>query len=280
MQTQTITHSSSRPSYLRPVTATAARPAAAAGDEFLKTVPIFQGLPDSILRTVASSLRTVGFRRGARIFTEGQQPAAFYIVRRGWVRTVRETLTGYGVLFEILRPGETVGAAAFTDGGNHLVTAIAGSQTELLAMPASTFQTLLTQSPELQKNFLAELGRRMRSTSEWQLQSGLGVDGRIARMLLRQAEWHGEVSPQGITVPKTFTCQELADMVGCAVETGIRMLSSWRNSGFITSGRNQFVIHDLEKLAAIAGAEVSPNLKGRLTQSARGGRPQLHKACA
>ncbi len=247
--------------------------------DFLRTVPLFKDLPEPIIRNISENSRTVSFRRGARIFVEGQQPTAFYIVRQGWVRTVRETVNGHGVLFEILRDGDTVGAAAFADRGGHMVTAVAGNKTDLVAVPASTFVNLCNQYPELQRNFMTELGRRVRSANDWQLQAGLGIDGRIARLLLRMVEWNGVATRTGVQVQKNFTCQELAEMVGCAVETGIRMLSSWRQAGWMSAERTSLTIHDLDKLAELAGQDLKPEVKARLT-----GKPVRvyahHRACA
>lgn len=256
-------------------------PCAGTSADFLKSVPLFKAVPEQAFRAVAESVRTVPFRRGTRIFVEGQQPSALYIVRQGWVRTVREPVAGHGVLFEILRPGDTVGISAFADGGTHVVTAIAGSQVELLAMPASVFNSLCTRYPEIQRNFIAELGRRTRSASDWQIQAGLGVDGRIARIVLRMAEWNGTASVDGIVLPKSFTCQELAEMAGCAVETGIRMLSSWRQAGWLSSSRSALIVHDLDRLEELAGREMAIDAKTRLGGQVRL-RGQMHsrRACA
>lgn len=251
--------------------------------DFLRTVPMFKDVPETVIRNIADNSRTVSFRRGARIFVEGQQPTAFYIVRQGWVRTVRETLTGHGVLFEILRDGDTVGAAAFADRGVHMVTAIAGNRTDLVAIPASVFTSLCNQYPELQRSFLTELGRRLRAANDWQLQAGLSIDGRIARLLMRMIEWNGIAVKGGVQVQKNFTCQELAEMVGCAVETGIRMLSAWRHEGWLTAERNSLTVLDLNRLAEVAGLDVKPEVKARFTGNLRtrnSPAPHGHRACA
>ncbi len=254
----------------------------AAAEDFLRTVPMLKSLPGSLIARLAETARVVPFRRGNRIFTEGQQPNAFYIVKSGWVRTIRETPGGHGVLFDVLRPGDTVGAVVFADMGVHSTTAIAGNQTELIAIPASTFSALAGQYPELQRNLLQELGRRFRSSSDWQVQAGLGVDRRIARVLVRLVEWNGRNVNGNVVTDKSFTCQEMADLVGCAVETGIRMLSSWRAEGWISTPKGTVVIHDLNRLFEIAGTEPSEGIKSRFTLKPAGRqvRATAHRACA
>jgi CRP-like cAMP-binding protein len=276
MQLATATTSMKNPIPLRsaPVTTVAS---------FLRMIPMLKDVPDTVVRNMADNSRTVSFRRGARIFVEGQQPTAFYIVRQGLVRTVRETLTGHGVLYEILREGDTVGAAAFADRGSHMVTAIAGNRTELVAVPASVFASLCNQYPELQRSFMAEIGRRLRAANDWQLQAGLGIDGRIARLLLRMIEWDGVKVKGGVQIQKNFTCQELAEMVGCAVETGIRMLSAWRHEGWLATERNSLTVLDLNRLAEIAGLELKPEVRACVAGSGRGRNFPAslgHRACA
>ncbi|MEW6777617.1 MAG: Crp/Fnr family transcriptional regulator [Bdellovibrionota bacterium] len=225
---------------------------AAEREAFLATAPLLEGLPKPLLQQLASEMVSKRFERGDQLFLEGQEAKTFYLARQGWVKILRQTSGGGSVLFELLGPGDMVGAVAVLDQRPFPATAVAATSVEVLLLPGSRFRILVNQYPDLQKTYMREIGDRMRQARDWQAQIASRVEGRIAQLFLRLAERMGRREGAKIRFPRVLTRQEIADMVGTTVETAIRVLSGWNKSGLVLSEEEEFVITDLEKLVALA----------------------------
>jgi len=78
------------------------------------------------------------------------------------------------------------------------------------------------------------------------------VPGRLASLLLRVEEEHGERHDRGIRLAFRLTHQDLAHMVGSTRETVTTILSRFRDDGLIAVEHKTVIILDRERLNAIA----------------------------
>jgi hypothetical protein len=80
-----------------------------------------------------------------------------------------------------------------------------------------------------------------------------GVRQRIARFLIRLADWTGRQERGRTVVPLALSRQELAALVGTTMETTIRVMSGLRQQGLVEPARRGVVLTDraaLERVAA------------------------------
>ena len=83
--------------------------------------------------------------------------------------------------------------------------------------------------------------------------SGSRIEPRFARLFLKLAGEMGRAERGGTFVPLALSRQELADMTGTTIETGIRIMSRWGKQGIVRTDKDGFVILDrlaLESAAA------------------------------
>jgi CRP/FNR family transcriptional regulator len=78
------------------------------------------------------------------------------------------------------------------------------------------------------------------------------VENRLARVLLRIGDEVGLKDARGTFVPLRLSRGDLADMVGCRVETTIRVMTRWQREGVVETQREGLVIRDRVLLAEAA----------------------------
>ena len=82
--------------------------------------------------------------------------------------------------------------------------------------------------------------------------SGSRIEPRFARLFLKLAGEMGRAERGGIFIPLVLSRQELADMTGTTIETGIRIMSRWGKEDVVHTEKDGFVILDRQTLEAMA----------------------------
>lgn len=83
------------------------------------------------------------------------------------------------------------------------------------------------------------------------------VPARLARLLCWLSWRMGIRDARGVFIPLRLTRRQLAAMVGCRVETSIRILGQWVRANMIELKREGIVLRDLELILAQGRAEPS-----------------------
>ena len=117
--------------------------------ELLRHLPLLAGLSEVELQRIAQVAVARSFPKGARVFHEGDESDACYVVRSGEVRVTREHSDGRAIALATLGPGEIVGELAMLDGEVRSASVEALSDVELLAISAPDMRGLLERNPEI-----------------------------------------------------------------------------------------------------------------------------------
>jgi len=216
----------------------------------LANVPLFGGLDESGLDSVARSLRSRRFRRGETIFHLGDLGDALFIVASGVVKIMLPSETGDEAILATLRPGDFFGELALLDGAPRSATAVALEPTETLVLPRDRFRELIAAEPAIRDALFAALARELRRlTVHVEELHFLDIAGRLAAVLARLAREQG-VRPDGGQVRLTapLTQSDLAAMVGCTRQSVNKLLGLFVDDGLIRLERDAIVVTDYEAL--------------------------------
>ncbi len=123
--------------------------------QLLKSVPLFADLEEGELESFSHVAVPRTFPAGTRVFHEGDDSDACYIVREGSFRVTREHSDGRAITLATLGPGEVFGELAMLDGDNRSASAEALSDGELLPSRPTTFARLLARHPEISLKLVA-----------------------------------------------------------------------------------------------------------------------------
>src|SRR5262245_43677544 len=127
--------------------------------EMLRTVPLFQGMSDRSIETIASLAEETRFDAGATLVREGEPGHQFLIIRDGSAvvdqggRTIRE-----------LGSGDFLGEISLIDGGPRSATVTATAPIDALAIDRPGFTRLMDDFPSVRLDLLNALTQRVRST--------------------------------------------------------------------------------------------------------------------
>ena len=138
--------------------------------EFLKTVPLFIELDDDELAQVLMVGLVKRHTEGAVILTEGAPGGQLHVIHEGQVR-ISKVVPGVGEeALTILQPGEFFGEVEFLDGGPASAQAMAHTDCEILSIPHTEMEALMSERPQMTAKFLWAFSRtlagRLRETNQ------------------------------------------------------------------------------------------------------------------
>jgi CRP/FNR family transcriptional regulator, cyclic AMP receptor protein len=211
--------------------------------ELLGRVPLFSELSRSELNRIAQVAIPRTFPADTRVFHEGDQGDACYLVRRGSCRVTRQHPDGRAITLANLEPGDLFGELAMLDGQSRSASVEALEETELLALPASDMRALLRDHPEVAVKLVTALTKRLREANERiSRQSFQTVPSRVAGVLARLIadDDLSRDASEGVTI--RMTQSDLAQLAGTSRESVSRFLASLERSGVVRCGRGRVTV--------------------------------------
>jgi len=188
------------------------------------------------------------FRKGERIFSEGDDGAGFYAVLSGRVKISKLSAEGKEQILHLVGPGETFGEVSVFTGQGFPADASAALPTTVLFFPRTAFSGIIRQDPALALNMLAQLSKRLRQFAALIEDLSLKeVPGRLAKYLLYLSG-----RTDGGAVELEISKGDLASLLGTIPETLSRILAKMNRQGLIRSRGVQIGILDREGLERIA----------------------------
>jgi CRP-like cAMP-binding protein len=219
----------------------------------LGNTPFFAPLPSEEVDRVTASFQQADYAAGETIHYSGDPAVRLSIVAAGMVKLVRPTVEGRDVLLDILGPGDYFGSLAELGDTIYREDAIAQTQCCILYATADEFRQLLQRYPPVALATLDLVAGRLRSAQATIEQiSAYPVNQRVAATLLKLADRIGRQDDGATLIEMPLSRQDIADMTGATVETVSRVMSEFRRSGLIESGRRWIAIRDRDALETVA----------------------------
>ena len=216
----------------------------------IASVPLFSALDQEDQAQLFEMMSKVSFRRGEKLFNEGDPGDCLYLLVEGKVKLGHTSSDGRENLIAILGPGEMIGELTLFDPGPRSGTATAVAPTDMLQLDHTALMQFIDTRPELSKHLLKALAQRLRRTNEALADLVFSdVPGRVAKAVLDLADRFGSPSPDGtIHVPHELTQEELAQLVGASRETVNKSLAEFVSRGWIRlEGRGVHLL-DVDRL--------------------------------
>jgi CRP-like cAMP-binding protein len=222
--------------------------------ELLGDAPICRGVTPAIVADLARNATLVHKARGEELYSDTAPAGALFLISRGVVKLLQALDSGRDIIIELAGRGDIIGEAALTEQDLYGTRAVCVHPTTALMIPRADAAAYVANNPEAVRNVVALLHaciRRARQRVEDM--AVFGVRQRIARFLVRLADWTGRPEDGNVLVPVALSRQELAALTGTTVETAIRVMSALRQQGLVEPARRGIVLRDraeLEQLAA------------------------------
>jgi CRP/FNR family cyclic AMP-dependent transcriptional regulator len=216
----------------------------------IRHFPLFEGLSDAEYEKVNQHLNQRSFPSGTNVITFEMPGDVLYIIRDGTLKIKVDQADGKEVIIALLGAGEVVGELSLVDGDRRSADVFTQEDSTLLWFDRRSFEGLMEAIPQLSRNLLKILTRRVRlSTEQIQALGTLDVPGKVARQLLVFADQYGAKSGGGIEIPMRLTQSDLAGMVGASRERVNQAFAGLKQQNLIeVSTLHRITILNVDKL--------------------------------
>ncbi len=199
-----------------------------------------------------SRLKTcVSFRKGQVIIHEGARPQGVYCIHRGKVKLYTMGTEGKEQIIRFITNGELIGYRSLLSDEAISASATALEDTFACYIPKSSFFKVIEENPKFSLKLLkmschelGEAGKMITSLAQ------KNVKERLAEILLILRATFGEDEEGYLDI--SLTREEIANMVGTATESVIRLISELKKEGYISSKGKRIAVSDRSALQQIA----------------------------
>jgi CRP-like cAMP-binding protein len=200
----------------------------------LKTDQLFEGLTAEEHESLIGSGVTHLYNKGEVIFREGGIPTGIFYVRSGRVKKYKATVKGGEQIFYLCCEGELLGYHALLGEEFYPDSAATVEKAEITFIPKDNFLSVLRSSTALSNTLLKALGHEfslfINSITNLATKS---VRERLAFNLLILDEKFKSSAQAGMPSDINLSRTDLANMVGTAKETLVRLLQEFKQAGLI-----------------------------------------------
>ena len=208
----------------------------------LSSVGLFSDVDAPILEELAGAAVERSLWRGDVLFSEGQEPAALYIVVNGRIAIANKSIDGRESVVALMEDGDLFGEMGLFDGLGRSAEARSLEPSKVAEIPYEPVREVYERHPELLWKVVDMLARRLRSMDEALADSVfLDVTGRTAKRLLELAGDSDE-----FTLP--ITQEELSGMVGASRERVNKAISAFIRLGWLTQTDRRYTITNRKQL--------------------------------
>ena len=222
--------------------------------QHLRSFETFHALSDAVLEELAAETRVAEFGEGDRVWNAGDPTPYFTFVSRGLVQIVRANARGEEITLGIFGPGEGIGNLATMEGTPYPAAAVVVSkQCTLRRIPTAVMKASMQHSQGMLVSANRELMAKARAlVTKIDMLSAGPIPARLALLFQHLVDRFGDETPSGGRfIPIVLTRGAMARLVGAREETVIRILSDWRQRGWVSTNENGFDVQQPSMLEAI-----------------------------
>lgn len=197
------------------------------------------------LHSLQTEKKIVQLKKGESILEEGHAPNGVYLVLSGTAKLYKVGFTGKEQILRFLKKGDLIGYRSILCKEAFGATATALEDMELEYIPERFFIKMLEENPKMSFEMLKLISKQLGEASETiTILAQKTVRERLAEVLIMLENTLGKDEKGFIRI--SLTREEMANLIGTATESAIRLISEYKNDGLIAvEGRKIKVLeHD------------------------------------
>lgn len=209
---------------------------------------IFCHLEVEELAAFSANKSCMSYKKGQIIFNEGGHPLGLFCVNDGKVKLEHTGMDGKEQIVRMAKGGDVLGYRALLSSERYNASAVALDDTNVCFVPKETFFNVLKSNPTLSLEIIKMLSTELRKAEQTITDiAQKPVRERMAEALLFLKETYG-YEADGKTIDVVLSREDIANLVGTATETAIRLLSEFKKDGIVESAGKKIRIINTEKL--------------------------------
>lgn len=215
---------------------------------------VFSGLCAHNLSGLNESKSSNVYKKGQTLFHEGTRPMGIFCVNAGKIKIYRLGADGKEQIIQIASGGDILGYKAMLSDENYPVSAETLEQCNICFVPKSNFIGILEQSPDLYQRLLKTVCHEMGIMTERITNlAQKSVRERLALTLVMLNDTYGLDAMDNGAVTINLTREDLANIVGTATETLIRLLHDFKEEKLVATEGRKIKILNPRQLAEVGG---------------------------
>lgn len=214
-------------------------------------VPLFKGLSEVQLGSMARAFPRRHYGPGEIIFTEGEKAEGFYILLSGRLKIYKLSPEGKEQILHIIEDGEPFAEVALFSETTYPAYAEAIAQSQVMFFSRKAFHQLVREDPSIVMNMFAILSQRLKYFTRLVEDLSLKeVPQRLATYLIFLEKRDGSHD-----VSLGISKGQLASLLGTIPETLSRIMAKMAAKGIIAMQGRRIRIVDQASLETLAAGE-------------------------
>ncbi|MAU26312.1 MAG: Crp/Fnr family transcriptional regulator [Muricauda sp.] len=199
------------------------------------------------LKKVSDSKTVKKIKKGQSLFEEGEKLNGVFCVRNGVSKLSKLSANGKDQIVKLASTGEVMGQRSVIAEETTNLSAVAVSDMEVCFIPKETIINTLHTNPNFTLEVLRHIAHDLKEADDVIVNmSQKTVKQRIAEAFLYLKNNFGEDDEGFLAL--TLSREDIANVVGTATESAIRIISEFKKEGYIHGSGKRLGIKDERKL--------------------------------
>jgi CRP/FNR family transcriptional regulator len=194
------------------------------------------------------------YTKGQAVFHSGRTPTGVFCLLEGKVKMAKTGSDGKDQIVRFVLPGKLLGIRAFLSDSVYTATATVLEDSWICYLPKDTFTHLQSKYPSITSCMVTTLSQLLCEAEDKMTSiAQKNVRERLAETLLELLSVfsYGEKEKEEVH-PISLSREDLANIVGTATETVIRLISEFRESDLIKVKGRRIYIKNVQALKKIS----------------------------
>lgn len=210
---------------------------------------LFGVLSDQEQTLVDNAKTCTNYKKGQVLFHEGTRPLGVFCISSGRVKVYRMGLDGKEQIIKISAAGDLLGYKALISDQHYLLSGEALEDCKVCFIPKEDFLELLKPGSEFYMNLLKAVCEEHGTiASKITEMAQLSVRQRLALSLLMLNDTYGLEQNVNGEIQINLSREDLANIVGTATESLIRLLNEFKKDGLIETFGRKIEVKDQQGL--------------------------------
>ena len=196
---------------------------------------LFADLPREDLDAISLHKTCIRYKKGQTLFYEGTRPMGLFCINSGKVKVYKISSEGKEQILKLGKPGDFLGYRALISEEFYNSSATVIEEGAMCYIPKSDFLEILQKNPaffrKMAKRVAHELGLMEQKLVTIAQKS---VRERLAATLIMLKETYGMEGDESNLIDIALSREDLANIIGTATETVIRLLSDFKTQKLIS----------------------------------------------
>jgi len=203
------------------------------------------------LKRVSDTKITRSFKKGEALFEEGDKLNGVFCVRDGVSKLSKLSANGKDQIVKLATRGEVMGQRSVIVEESANLSAVAVNDMEVCFIPKEAIVNTLQTNPDFTYEVLRHMAHELKEADDVIVNmSQKTVKQRIAEAFLYLKNNYGEDDEGYLNL--TLSREDIANVVGTATESCIRIISEFKKKGFLKSSGKKLGIADVKGLEDLA----------------------------